>query len=282
MSLCISHTTPRMPPDWRPPIDTTKLWDLMAQFAARFLFEVLISRTTMFALVLHAAAIAAAALANQQSSPAPPPRIGVPLMFGAQLDDEPLPWPTFAEPPRLVYQPVDTQQVVTRTVQDPALQEELELARAELRAVRGANSRLNDRLGELDSELTNASDSGQLAQIALDAMTRERNRLEEQLAEALRPPDRQRIGTFRGIMNVYQSPPPGYEYVGENIRISTYTTRRGVDAEDTNWSVSCGTAVGGNSGRTFTFRPHTPGRCVVTARRGREMESYVVIVNNER
>lgn len=289
MSIGIFHETPRMPPD-RPPVDSTELRDLLRQVVVRLLVEVLFSRITAAAIIAHVAAVAAAVATQQilSEEAAPQPPVSIPLMFGTDLDREAGPWPTLAAPPRRIYQIVETQRTVTRNVQDLALQEELDIAQAELRAERGRSSRLNDELTRLDQELTNADDSVQAAEDALDQVTRERNRLMEELVEALRPPERERIGSFGGIMNVYQSPPPEHAYVDETVRISLFATRRGVNAEDARWGVSCGadgaavTQIGGTTGRTFRFRTRSPSDCIVTISHRGDEERYVVTLRNER
>ena len=216
-----------MPPDLRPPVDSTALRDLARQVVVRVLVEVLLNRITIATAFAYVVA-AAAAIATQQYSPEEPmlPPASIPFVFGTQLEEEPLPWPTLAAPPRTIYQIVETQETVTRSVQDLALEDELDIAQAELRAERGRTSRLNDELARLEQELTNVNESSQAAQDALGQLTRERDRLKEELAEASRPPERERIGSFGGIMNVYQSPPPEHAYVDEPIRILLFSTRR--------------------------------------------------------
>jgi hypothetical protein len=278
-----------MPPDLRPPVDSTALRDFARQVVVRVLVEVFLNRIIMATAAAHV--VVAAAIATQQYLPEEPmlPPPSIPFVFGTQLDEEPLPWPTLAAPPRTIYRIVETQGTVTRSIQDLPLEDELNIAQAELSAERGRTSRLNDELARLEQELTNSNTSNQAAQDALDQLTRERDRLTEQLAEALRPPERERIGSFGGgIMNVYQSPPPEHAYVDEPVRISLFATRRGVNAEDTSWAVTCGTNgsaathIGGTTGRIFRFRARRPSDCVVTISHEGDQQRYVVTVRNER
>lgn len=209
------------------------------------------------------------------------PRVAAPAMFDVGREaEEPVLWasvaPAPAPPapaaqetvervveyvPRIVRVPVDNP-VARQRLSDAerriaALETEVEsqsAATARARAdARNANERLETAIGNRDEWMQYA------------------RRLEAQVAR--RSESRALIGYFDDRIEVYQSPPPGFEFVNEPITMSL----SGNDAMmGIRWSTTCGNRVGGSSGRVFTFRAMTPMICTVTIVRNGRPENYQI------
>ena len=159
---------------------------------------------------------------------------------------------------------------VIREVQDPTLVAELEGARQAIADLSATVNMLQDQRRPLLQQRDDALAAAQRtenrlasATQAYEAWVAEARRLQAEIdrrdAEPVLP---ERIGFFSDSHEVFQSPPPGREFVGENVTLSLV----GPLLIDARWSFDycVSDIVGGSTGPAITFRVPSAAKCVVT------------------